>query len=96
MKVFVVTIDEVYGFENGFHNPKVFLNKENAERYFKFCIEDTKNAYKNELDSAEIDEYGDVIGWTCEESENSFVVYENGNYAENHNEIVLFEVETQD
>lgn len=83
MKVYVIIMDEVYGFENYVHTPEAYLNKETALKALDDWKDDLKADYADELED----------GWVYEDGEMYCEVYEDGNYSENHYTIYLKEVE---
>ena len=75
-KVFIITIDEVYDFERFNHNPRAFKTEEGARKAFEDLKKEARENYKDEL--------SDDTYWTVEEYTDSFEIYEDGRFAENH------------
>ena len=85
MKAFVITIDEVYDYEEMGHKPEVFLNEEKAKARFKELVEDAKAEYEETYDDYDSEEYN-----------NKFECYEEGYASQNHYYVRLEEVEVEE
>lgn len=83
--VYVVTINEVNGFDDYLHSPKVFSKREDAVLYLKNSYEETCDEYGIGLE--EDDTFVSEFSETCAS------IYEDGRYSENHWSITLDEVE---
>lgn len=79
MKIYVITIHEVYEFENYPHRPIAFVKEEDARKEFDRII-------KNAKEMAETEDYDFDLGESCA----SF--YRDGEWPEYHFDVNLEEV----
>ena len=82
MKVFVITIDDVYDCATNSHAPEVYADGEKA----KSRLKDLYDIVKDDMDG---DEY------IHEVSESEISIYEDGRYSENHYTAHISEVEVK-
>lgn len=81
MKVFFITVDEVFDYATFQTMPYATTNKEKAKEKFNNLVEDAKKAYPN---------------WTIEEGEDNTTLFLNGEYSSNHCEISLYEIDVEE
>lgn len=84
MKIWVITIDEVYDYENFKHTPIAFSKEAEARKELDTFRKGIKTDYKSELEEDH---------WLYEDGEDYCEVYEDGCYAQNHYSVRLNEVE---
>ena len=82
-KVFVVVIDEVYDYEQGYHKPIVFADREKASKYLK-------NTYEQVLKEFEDTAYD--MHEFAEDGSNG-EIWVDGSYTTDHWCITLYETE---
>lgn len=82
-KVYIITIDEVYDFENFPHEPMVFDDKKKAREKMARIIDEAKEEYK--------DKFNEV-----EEGETYFEMYAEGYFSEGHYAVHLYEKEIEE
>lgn len=79
MKLYTITIDEVFDFEKYSHEPEVYYKKEDAEQRLNDIYDDVKPQLpKHDME---------------ERTSTSFSLYTDGTYPENHFDVTLYEVE---
>ena len=83
MKIWVITIDEVYDYENFPHDPIAFSNEKDAKEQLDTFRQGLKKDYESELES----------NWLYEDGERYCEVYEDGCYGTNHYSVRLSEIE---
>lgn len=74
MEIFVIVQSESINFSEGYTIFGAYKSREQAEEAFREVVQGRKSDYKTEIDK----------GWITEESSDSFEVWEDGYYAENH------------
>ena len=84
MKVYVLTIDEVYDYEGFHHPPRIFTDKQKALD----ALHDTYIDVKKEFDDWEEDDYTE--GDTC------FSMYPDGEWGTSHYDARVDEVEVEE
>lgn len=82
-KVYIITIDEVYDFENFLHDPMVFADEQKAREEFERIKANAKEEYK--------DKYEEV-----EEGDTYFEMYAEGYFSEGHYAVHLYEKEIEE
>ena len=82
-KVYIITIDEVYDFENFPHEPLVFANEEKAKAEFESIKESAKTEYGNKFNEVE-------------EGDTYFEMYAEGYFSEGHCAVHLYEEEVEE
>lgn len=85
MKVYIITIHEIFDFEHFQHDPMAFYN-----------FEDAKTELKNIADVvlAENEKYG-YNDWEVEQTDTSFSTYPEGYWGTSHYDAKISEVEIQ-
>lgn len=61
MKLFIITIEEVWDFERMSHTPEVFLKKENASNRLSKLYDEYSQEYKEEFDKDYDEEVGEMM-----------------------------------
>lgn len=82
-KVYIITIDEVYDFENFHHEPMVFADEKKAREEMARIINEAKEEYKNKFNEVE-------------EGETYFEMYAEGYFSEGHYAVHLYEKEIEE
>jgi hypothetical protein len=82
-KVYIITIDEVYDFENFPHEPMVFADEKKAREEMARIIDEAKEEYK--------DKFNEV-----EEGETYFEMYAEGYFSEGHYAVHLYGKEVEE
>lgn len=83
MKVYIITIEEVFDFQVFIHAPEAFTKEEAAKNRFNEIVEEAKKAYCR-------------LGWVEDKDyydESCYEIYLDGEYAANHYAVRIHEVE---
>ena len=88
MRVFVLTINEVYDYEEFTHKPRVFATLKNARK----AKDEFVNNFKRTVDLTDTID-GDE--WVEDITDNTYDAYIDGRYAENHYRVTIQSVEVQ-
>ena len=83
MKVYVLTINEVYDYEEFNHNPRVFMKREDAIAELNDIKEEAKEEFAEDFDQ-------------FDDGENGFEMYADGRYSEGHYSVYVHEVEVEE
>ena len=83
MKLYIITISDVYDFESFFIKPLAFLSEKEAQKELKRLYKSAKETYKDEYDSEDI-----VKG-------KSFSLYPDGSHGTSHYDAAISEVEVE-
>lgn len=82
MKVYLITIHEVYEFENFPHTSQAFIKKEDAKKEFDRIVKNAKNMASSE-------------DYTYDLGQNGASFYREGEWPEYHYDVELEEIEVQ-
>lgn len=81
MKLYIITIDEVYDMEQYGHDPIPYIDKEAAVKKFRRIVKEAKKEFKNDFDKSE----------TIKDE--SFIIWKEGCYSTDHYRLSLHECE---
>lgn len=83
MKIYIITISDVYNCEEYGHDPIVRLNKKEAIKKFNELVRSAKDCYGGTYDKTEYTK------------NSSFSFYEDGRHSTNHYDVQLHEIEVE-
>lgn len=83
MKLYVITIDEVFRFETFNHEPIAFLDKKKARDKFEDMREDARRIFAEDE-------------WETSEGENFYETYPDGRWSESHYGVYLKEIDVEE
>lgn len=80
MKLYIITIDEVFDFEGFYHKPLVFLTKKEARAEFDRLVREARKEYPD---------------FTVDKGKRSVSIYEDQSWGKSHFDAIIDEVEVR-
>lgn len=81
MKLYIITVDEVFDFEGFWHKPLVFLTEKEARAEFNRLVREARKEYP---------------GFTVDNGKKSVSIYEDQSWGKSHYDVVIDEVDVRD
>lgn len=80
MKIYIISIDEVFDFEGFWHKPLVFLTEKGARAEFNRLVREARKEYPN---------------FTVDKGKHSVSIYEDQSWGKSHYDVVIDEVDVR-